>query len=340
MAAPTRWGFLGAGLITNDFVVAMRTLPGLDHKRVAVASRDLLRAQEFSLKHDIERAYGSYKELVEDSDVEVVYISTVNSTHKELCILALNHGKHVICEKPITLNLKEAQEVFALATTKGLFCMEAVWTRFFPLYIQLQKQLKCKDTIDTILGDVKFVQAYFGISAMSVQRVLDPNLGGGALLDVGIYCLTLIDMVYGGEMPESICASGAKTKSGVDKTVCVSMKYSNGRMAQFTASIDVPLPNTGLISGTKGSINICSPFWSSEKIMFSDGSVEDYLLPPSVMPLNFKNSTGMRYEIEGVRECLLAHQAQSLVIPHSTTERILGYMDEIRKQIGVVFPKD
>lgn len=325
---------MGASRIAHDFMVALKTLPEIEHTIVAVSSRSLERATEFAVRHKIAKAYGSYKELAEDKDVEVVYVGTIHPEHALLCKLALSHGKHVLCEKPITLNLKNTKELFDLAKVKGLFIMEALWTRFFPLYAEV------KNLVDSnILGEIRVAMVSFGISADHVERLQDPAMGGGALLDVGIYCLNIVDMIFGGQEPTSISAMGQKTPAGVDSTVTITMLYAENRTASLTISMAAQLPNEAVFAGSQGSLTIHSPFHCATKFT-SPAGTKEYPLPKPSMPLNFVNSTGMRYEIEAVRKSLLSSETQNSTMPWSTTERIFRWMDEIRRQLGVVYKED
>lgn len=325
---------MGASRIAHDFMVALKTLPEIEHTVVAVSSRSLERATEFAVRHKIAKAYGSYKELAEDEDVEVVYVGTIHPEHAPLCKLALSHGKHVLSEKPITLNLKNTKELFDLAKVKGLFIMEALWTRFFPLYAEV------KNLVDSnILGEIRVAMVSFGISADHVERLQDPAMGGGALLDVGIYCLNIVDMIFGGQEPTSISAMGQKTPAGVDSTLTITMLYAENRTASLTISMAAQLPNEAVFAGSQGSLTIHSPFHCATKFT-SPAGTKEYPLPKPSMPLNFVNSTGMRYEIEAVRKSLLSSETQNSTMPWSTTERIFRWMDEIRRQLGVVYKED
>lgn len=325
---------MGASLIAHDFMVALKTLPENEHTVVAVSSRSLDRATEFAERHKIAKAYGSYEELAKDEDVEVVYVTTIHPQHASLCKLALSHGKHVLCEKPFTLNLKDTKELFDLAKIKGLFIMEALWTRFFPLYAEV------KNLVDSnVLGEIRVVMVSFGVNLDHVERLQDPALGGGALLDLGIYCLTIVDMIFGGQEPVRISAAGQKTPAGVDSTVTITMLYTENRTASVTISMAAQLPNEAVFAGSKGSLTVHAPFHCATKFT-SPAGTKEYPLPKPSMPLKFVNSTGMRYEIEAVRKSLLSSQTQNYTMPWSTTERIVGWMDEIRQQIGIVYKED
>ncbi|XP_078379106.1 trans-1,2-dihydrobenzene-1,2-diol dehydrogenase-like [Oculina patagonica] len=334
-ASATRWGICGAGQIAHDFMVAMKTLPENDHKVVAVSARSLERAAEFANRHNIEKAYGSYEELANDKNVEVVYVSTIAPVHASLCKLALNHGKHVLCETPMTMNLKDTKELFELAKAKGLFIMEALWTRFLPLYADV------KNLVDSnALGEIRVAMVSCGINCDSVERLQDPNQGGSALLNLGIYCLHVMDMIFGGEEPLSISAAGQKTPAGADSTLTVTMLYKGNKTASSIISIAANLPNDATVVGSQGSLTIHAPFHGPTRYTTPAGTKE-YPLPQPSMPMNFENSTGMRYEIQAVRQSLLSGELENSAMPWKTTEKIFRWMDEIRHWlIGVVFKGD
>lgn len=332
-AACTRWGIFGAGKIAHDFVVALKTLPENEHKVVAVAARSLERSAEFADRHNVEKAYGSYEELARDSNVEVVYVSTIHPQHKPLCILALNNGKHVLCEKPMTMNLKDTKELFDLAKTKGLFIMEALWTRFFPLYADV------KNLIDSnALGELRLAFVSFGSNATHVERVCDRDQGGGVLLDIGLYCLHVVDMIFN-EEPLTITAVGQKMATGVDSTVVVTMLYEGEKTASITMSVAADLPGEATFSGSHGSVTIHKPFHCPTSFA-SPADTKEYPLPEPSMSMNFVNSTGLRYEIQAVRKSLLAGEIENSTMPRKVTEKVFSWMDKIRQQLGVVYKED
>lgn len=315
--------------------MALKTLPPEDHQVVAVAARKLEDAQEFAKKHSISKAYGSYEELARDPDVDVVYIGVIHPYHLSTCLLFTNAKKNVLCEKPLAMNTKEVQEILASAKRNDVFLMEAVWTRFFPVSAEIRRLLAQGE-----LGDVKMVRSEFGVPLMHVPRAVQKELGGGALLDVGIYCLQFISMVYNGEKPESIQASGVvHLEKGVDETVVAVLKYSGNRMAVITCSSGVQLPNDAIIMGTKGTARVPAPMWCPTSLVVN-GKETEYPVPEPYLPLNFINSTGMRYEAEEVRQCLLKGLKESAVMSHADSLLLAELEDEIRRQVGVVYSQD
>ncbi|XP_073320828.1 trans-1,2-dihydrobenzene-1,2-diol dehydrogenase [Pagrus major] len=330
----TRWGICGAGKISNDFTVALKSLPPGDHQVVAVAARKLENAQEFAKKHSISRAYGGYEALARDPDIDVVYIGVIHPYHLSTCLLFMNAKKNVLCEKPLAMNTKEVKQALASAKMNDVFFMEAVWTRFFPASVEIRRLLAQGE-----IGEVKMVRSEFGLPLHDVARAVQKELGGGAILDLGVYCLQFTCMVYNGEKPESIQATGICLETGVDDTDVVTLKFSNNRMAVFTTSLDVTLPNEAVIVGTKGTIRIPEHMWCPTTLVVN-GKETQYPVPEPHLPLNFTNSTGMRYEAEEVRQCLLKGLKESAVMSHADSVLLAEVEDEIRRQIGVVYSQD
>jgi len=330
----TRWGVCGAGKISHDFSVAMKTLPPGDHQIAAIAARSLERAQEFAGKHGIPRAYGSYEELASDPDIDVVYLGVLHTQHWRAGLLFLKAGKNVLCEKPFAMNSGQVTDLIAASRNSSVFLMEAIWSRCFPVHAEVRRLLA-----EEAVGQVKLVKAYFGSPQLHIPRSVEKELGGGALLDIGVYCLQFVLMVFNGERPQSIQATGVLLDSGVDESMVVVMKFSENRMAFCTFSIAVPLPNDATISGTKGTIRVLGPMHCPTTLVVN-GKETQYPLPEPCLPMNFTNSTGLRYEAEEVRQCLLKGLKESPRMPLSESALLTEIMDEARKQVGVVFSQD
>ncbi|XP_031424462.1 trans-1,2-dihydrobenzene-1,2-diol dehydrogenase [Clupea harengus] len=330
----TRWGICTAGQISNDFTVALKTLPPEDHQVVAVAARSLARAQEFAQKHDIPRAYGSYDELANDPEIDVVYVGTIHPKHLPVSLLFMNAKKNVLCEKPLAMNLREVQEMVAAAKLNNIFFMEAVWTRFFPASMEISRLLAQGE-----VGEVKMVRADFGVSIAHIPRTVEKELGGGALLDIGVYCLQFILMVFNGERPECIQATGVCLDTRVDEAMVVTLRFSRGRMAVCRCTVTTELPNDAVISGTKGSIRVPEHMWCPTTLLVKKKETQ-YPLPEPHLPLNFTFSTGMRYEAEEVRQCLLKGLKECPRMTHADSALLAEIMDEARRQVGVTYSQD
>ncbi|XP_016141204.1 trans-1,2-dihydrobenzene-1,2-diol dehydrogenase [Sinocyclocheilus grahami] len=330
----TRWGICGAGNISHDFCVALKTLSHEDHQIVAVAARSLERAEKFAKTHGIPKAYGTYQELVKDPNIDVLYIGVLHTHHLQVGLLFLNAGKNVLCEKPFAMNLREVRQLISAARENNVFLMEAVWTRFFPVSLEIGRLLSRGD-----VGEVKVVRADFGVPLTHVQRAVQKELGGGALLDIGIYCIQFVLMVFNGEKPETIQATGVCLDTGVDEAMVVTLKFSGQRLAVCTCTITAELPNEAVIVGTKGTIKVPAHMWCPTSLMVN-GVETQYPVPEPSLPLNFINSTGMCYEAEEVRRCLLHGLKESSRMSHADSALLAEIMDEARRQVGVVYSQD
>uniref|UniRef100_A0A8C8SV67 Trans-1,2-dihydrobenzene-1,2-diol dehydrogenase n=1 Tax=Pelusios castaneus TaxID=367368 RepID=A0A8C8SV67_9SAUR len=331
----TRWGICSAGRISHDFLVALKTLPAEEHQAVAIAARDLIRAQEYAQRHGIPRAYGSYEELAQDPNVDVVYLGVINPQHLPVGRLFLEAGKAVLLEKPLGMNLEEVKELGQVARSRGVFLMEAFWTRFFPLSEQIRQLLA-----QGALGEVMLVRAALGHPMENIPRLVEKKLGGGATLDIGCYCIQFANMVFGRERPESIVGAGVRVTSvsfpGVDETTSVILNYGGNRQAVFSVTMRLEIPSDALICGTKGCIQIPSPMYAPTT-MTVKGERQDCPLPPPSQPLNFSNGTGMRYEAQHVRECLLQGLKESPIMSLADSELVASILDEVRRQLGVTY---
>lgn len=325
----TRWGICSAGKISNDFVVALQTLPAQDHQAVAVAARDLNRAKEFAQSHNIPKAYGTYEELAKDPDIDIVYVGAIHPTHRDLVLMFFNHGKNVLCEKPMAMNLTEVKELISAARKHNVFLMEAFWSRFFPVYEEIRSLLHQK-----VIGEVKLVRAEFGVNLLGVPRAVEKELGGGAILDIGCYCLQFASMAFNGEKPESVTAKGFLHDNGVVETVTVVLQYPGKRQAVITCTMVTEMPNQAVISGTKGMIQIPSQMWSPTSLIVN-GKETKYTLPPTTKHMNFNNSTGLSYEAEHVRQCLQKGLKESPVMSLAESELLASIIEEAHIQLGI-----
>ncbi|XP_054849496.1 trans-1,2-dihydrobenzene-1,2-diol dehydrogenase-like [Eublepharis macularius] len=330
----TCWGICSAGAISHDFLVALKTLPPEEHKVVAIASRELSRAQKYAQTHSIPKAYGSYAELAQDPDVDVVYVGVIHPYHLPSTLLFIQAGKNVLCEKPLGMNAAEVKAMVRAAREKGVFLMEAFWSRFFPASERIHSLLSAG-----IIGDVVVVHAEFGLPLLTVPRCTEKELGGSGVLDIGLYCVQLACMIFNGEKPESIVASGFLHDTGVDKIGSIILNFSRSRQAVLTYTLMTQLPNQASISGTKGIIEIPGFFWCPKQLVVN-GKNEEFPLPAPSQKLNFFNSTGLRYEAEHVRQCLLQGLKESPVMSHADSQLVHYILDEVRKQLGVSYSQD
>jgi dihydrodiol dehydrogenase / D-xylose 1-dehydrogenase (NADP) len=333
--APLRWGILSAGKISNDFCVAQTTLPKDEHQLVAVAARDLENAKDFAQRFNIPKAYGDYEDLCRDAEIDIVYIGAINPQHLKLGKMALTYGKHVLCEKPLCMNVKEAKELIKFAEEKHLFLMEAIWSRFFPAYQFLQEQIE-----NGTVGEIKQVLVTFGVPISEVDRLKLKELGGGTALDIGLYCTQFTTLCFKGEEPVKILAAGHLNDDKVDLSTSTTILYSGGRQATLVTHSQVELPCEAFVVGTKGTIKLCHPFWCATKVEMPGGEEKVFPLPEVNMELNFWNSQGLAYQCHEVRRCILEGKIESSVVSHAVSLQIAEILETIRKQVGVSYPQD
>ena len=300
-----------------------------EQKVVAVSGRDIERSKEFAEKHQIKNFYSDYEALASDDQVQVVYIGITTHCHYEATKVFLNAGKSVLCEKPLGMNIEQTEEMIALAQSKKVFLMEAIWSRTFPVYQQLKRTLDQKT-----IGDVKHMVMTNGVSTKG------PNLyvkeyGGGTVLEAAGDCIQLTLLAFGSEMPSRIQASTVKfNENGVDLGLSVTLHFPQYRMATFDTDLRVDLPNTAFMAGTEGSIQIGSQFWCPTQLCVS-GHWEDFPLPSGAKyPFNFDNSEGLMYEADHVRQCLQANLLESPLVPHQDSLLIARIQKEIMSQIS------
>jgi predicted dehydrogenase len=322
------WGILGTGMIATKFAEGLMALP--DAELVAVGSRSQSRADDFGYEFDVPHRHASYTALADDPDVDVVYVATPHPFHRENSMLCLEGGKAVLCEKPFTINASEAEDVIALAREKGLFLMEAMWTRFLPVLVKT-RELLAKGAI----GEVRALFADFGFrTAFDPQsRLFDPHLGGGALLDVGVYPISLASMVFG-TAPSRINGMAHLGQTGVDEQFAVILGYDQGRLAILTAATRTEMPQEAVLAGAEGRIRIHAPWWRSTTLTLSRPRQED-----EVLHLPYEGN-GYNYEAAAVMDCLRAGRTESDVMGLDETLAIMQTLDRIRAQWGLRYPME
>ena len=338
-----RWGILGAGKIAHDFVIGLKTLPESEHEAAAVAEMSVEPAKQFAATHSISRFYGSFEELMRDPDIDVIYIATIHVTHREIGLKVLEAGKPVLCEKPMTMNARDTKVMIDKAREKGLFMMEATWMRFFPAVVELRRMIA-----EGHLGEVKFVRANFSFRRPPERaegRLTDPSLGGGSILDVGVYTISFATMIFGGERPEKIHAQGSLLSTGVDDLAVMTLTYSRGRIAQLSCSISYDMSCDAVVCGTKGELRLPHPFWCPTRLDSPEGVYDketiskEYPLPKPHIPGNYPNCTGLRYEAQEVHTCLKQGKRESSVMPLDESLVVIEVAEEVMRQIGVVYCK-
>ncbi len=319
-----RVGILGAGKIAG---IMARTLREMENVQAwAVASRERERAEEFARTYGIERAYGSYEELVEDPAVDLIYVATPHSHHAEHCLLCIEHGKPVLCEKAFTANAAQARQVLARAEERGVFLTEAIWTRYMPSRRMIDDLIG-----EGALGEVVSLTANLGYPLTHVERIMEPALAGGALLDIGIYPLNFASMVLGDEV-EDVTSACVKTSTGVDAQSSIVLRYRDGKMATLHTTVLAATEQYGIIYGTKGYL-IAHNINNIDRIsLFGPGrSLRREITVP-------KQITGYEYEVEACRRALETGALECPEMPHAQTLRMMEQMDALRRDWGVRYP--
>lgn len=320
-----RWGILGAGWIAEKMAGDFRRVKGA--KIVAIAARDLNRAEAFAQKYGIQKAYGSYEQLVSDPDIDIVYIATTHNFHLEHAMLCLKHNKNVLCEKPITVNAKEFAIMRNEAEKRNLFLMEAFWTNFLPPVV------KAKEWVDSgVLGQIEVIQSGLGFVQNGRQegRFLNPDLAAGSLLDLAIYNLQFGKLMAKSE-EASYSMMAQKTPKGIDMVDSIQVQYQNGILGLYTASSDALFVNDAYIIGTKGKI-IVKDFHMTRKaiLMVGDTVVETFT--------DRRTTSGYDYEAQSVTDCLRKGLKENPKRTLNDTEASMKLMDALRKQIGLKYP--
>jgi predicted dehydrogenase len=321
-----RWGVIGTGGIASTFVRDLRLLP--EATVVAVGSRRQETADEFAQEHGVERAHPSYGALVDDPDVDVVYVATPHSAHHDAAMLAIEAGKSVLVEKPFTLNAQEAADLVAAARSRGVFLMEAMWTRFLPHMVRLRELLA-----SGALGEVRTVTAEHGqwFAPDPEHRLFAPDLGGGALLDLGIYPMSFTSMVLG--TPSRVTAVSEPAFTGVDATTSVLLEHESGAHGVVTTTLAAVGANSASIVGTEARVEIDRVWYSptSWSLLGRDGTVLERHDEPH-------EGHGLRHQAAEVARCLREGRLESDVMPLDETVAIMSTLDEVRRQIGLVYP--
>jgi predicted dehydrogenase len=336
LSGALRWGVVGTGGIAARFVADLVLLP--DAEVVAVGSRSAGGAEDFGDRFQIDRRHASYADLVTDPEIDAVYIATPHPFHAEHALQAIAAGKPVLVEKPFAMNACEARRVVEAARSAGVFCMEAMWTRFLPHMVRLRELLA-----DRVLGDILAVSADQGmrVEPDPEHRVFAPELGGGALLDLGIYPFSFASMVLG--VPETVRASATAAFTGVDQTTSAVLTYSGGAHAVLICTSAAATPMRAWVAGSKGRVEIDRPWYqaSSFTLTLADGRTERFETPSDVVQeLAQGRAKGMRFEAAEMARCLRAGLLESPLMPLDETVSIIGTLDEVRDQIGLSYPTE
>ncbi|PRY28786.1 Gfo/Idh/MocA family protein [Pseudosporangium ferrugineum] len=320
----TRWGILGTGGIAATFASDLPLVPGAE--LAAVGSRTPEAAAAFAQRHGFARSHGSWAELAADPDVDVIYVATPHAFHHAAAMACLEGGKAVLCEKPMTLDRPSSARLISEASTRGLFLMEAMWMRCNPAVRRIQALIA-----EGAIGDVVTVHADFGIQGPfeATHRLRDPRLGGGALLDLGVYPLNLAHLILGD--PATTHGWAHLTPEGVDETTGILLGYEAGAVAALTCSISGQSRNAAAITGTRGRIDLPPGFFVPRSFTLTRAGAD-----PETFDVPF-DGTGYQFEAIEVQRCLAEGLTESPLMPHRATLEIMALTDTIRSQIGVAY---
>jgi predicted dehydrogenase len=326
-AADVRWGIVGPGRIAAKVVPDFAHAPGA--VPVAAASRSIERAQAFCDQHGLATAYGSYAEIIAAPDIDVLYIATPHPQHHRIAVAALQAGKAVLVEKTFTATVAGAEDIVAAAQGNGVFAMEAMWTRFQPAVIAARALIE-----DGAIGDVRQVQADLGVDRPydESDRLFDPAQGGGALLDLGVYLVSLAQYVLG--TPDRLEVTGSLAPTGVDWEVGLLFGYEDGRAATLLGSLRHHTPGAARLFGTKGFIEIPPRFHHPDRIVLhrTGADPEEIVRPPQ--------GAGYSHELVEVTECLREGRSESLVMPLGDTLAVQRILNQASERLGVVHRED
>lgn len=320
-----KWGILGTGNIARKFCCSLRLL---DNAAIhAVGSRDKARADEFAADLHITKAYGSYRELAADPEIDIIYIATPHTCHLENTLMSLRGGKHVICEKPLSINLKEVSQMTEEAGRYGLFFMEALWPPFQPSFI------KAKEIIDSgSYGKILHMRGKFGFNAGydPLKRTYNIGLGGGSLLDIGIY--PILDILRFMGVPDEVAAWANIAPTGADESISVMFRYNDGRLAEAYSTFNAPAGISTEINCQGGNITLSRDRKGGQRLQldFYGAQNEELIFNPACGGYQFEAAEVMRCLDEGLKE--------SPVVPHSLSLDLIRILDQVREKAGIVYP--
>lgn len=318
-----KWGILGAGKIAGKFASDLKTVPGAE--LYAVASRDHLKASEFSQGNGFSKSYGSYEELVKDENVDIIYVATPHVFHYEHSLLCLKNKKAVLCEKPFAMNLAQVQEMIATAQENKVFLMEAMWTYFLPHYQFVLDLVKYQK-----YGKLIQLEADFGFTApyLPEKRLYNKKLGGGSLMDIGIYPVFAALSLMG--MPDKIAANAKMCSTGVDENCDITFEYKDGRAAILSSSIVATTPTTAKLNFENAVLFIRSRFHEPTSVLIEfEGKEEE---------INFDVKTrGYNYEAIHVQQMIEDGRIESTIMTFDKSRQLIGLLDSIREKIGLKY---
>ncbi|WP_371373119.1 Gfo/Idh/MocA family protein [Sporomusa aerivorans] len=321
-----QWGIISTGTIAKKFAATVSRLTDCGAIK-AVASRSRETAGQFAREYNIPTAYGNYQELVQDPEIDIIYIATPHSFHFDNAKLCLENGKHVLCEKSFTVNASQAEALIELAKEKQLFLTEAFWTKFLPAYQQLAQAIAAGE-----IGELTHFRAQYGFAPTGARyiRKFDPGLAGGALLDIGVYAIGVAAMLLGYK-PQALHASAIMGEYGTDKFDSIMLEYEHGVTAHLIATIGSIIDPQAVLYGTKGQI-VLPGFSALEgfSVEKADGTRYTVDCPFAV--------NGFEYQIREAEKCLRGGQTESAIMTHQNTLDMMRLLDKVRAKWGLTFP--
>jgi predicted dehydrogenase len=324
-----KWAILGTGKIGKRFAESLNNIPD-QAELLAVGSRSQEAADAFGESYDIPRRYAGYEQVMSDPDVEIVYIGTPGVYHLQDTRIGLEAGKHVLCEKALAINAEEAEEMIALAREKGLFLMEAMWTRFFPIHVRIRELLD-EEAIGRVNGmTINFI-AQVPFDAES--RFFRVDLGAGVLLDLASYGVSLASSLFG--EPEAVTGLASFGETGCDNQAALALRYTGGQLVSLISSQLSYDVKDAVIFGTDGKIEINAPWYKPTKMTVHVRGKDPEEV---VFPLNGFN--GYEYEAMEVMNCIQAGKLESEVMPLDDSLSIMRTLDEVRAQWDYTYPSE
>ncbi|MDP5030023.1 Gfo/Idh/MocA family protein [Paraglaciecola sp.] len=323
-----KWGIIGPGSIATTFATALEQ--SKQGQLYGIASRSAERATAFSQRFAVSKIYHQYSDLITDPEVDILYIATPHSHHYQIAKACLEAGKHILLEKPLTINASQTQVLIELSQSKGLVFQEALWSRFMPCFAKVKDWLKAGK-----IGALQYIQSDIGFAFADKpqHRLNDPLLAGGALLDLGVYSISISQFLLE-QTPIQVQATSQLAANGIDKTTQVNMRFAQGQLSQFSCSITAKCTNTMTLVGEQGRIHLPEHFWvGQEAQLFQDGELVE--CARFTHPVN-----GFEYQIEAAMQCIFQGKVCSDLMPHADSLDVMRVMDEVRKQINLRYHDD
>lgn len=320
-----KWGIMGTGRIARVFATALQVVD--DSELCAVASRAQSKAEEFASAFNVKKAYGSYEALAADPEIDIIYIATPHNLHMKNTIMAMEHNKHVLCEKPLGINQQEVDQMIEKAASRKRFLMEALWSRFLPNIIKTKELIE-----EGAIGDIRMMNVIFAFKSANgpEHRHFNVQLCGGTILDIGIYNIFLSLLLFG--KPDRIVAQATLSNQGVDTSCGYIFKYDNELLAVMESSFMYDAPITAEIFGSKGKITLENRWFTPGKVNvdYTDGKKEEFSF----------EIKGNGYELEAIEaaECIRSGKLQSDLWSWKDSRHLVSLMDTIREQCGIVYP--